>query len=982
MPGRKNNSMTNQLNREAVIKAAADQNYLERWRWTIDHVYVGSCPNDWKCTQGACSNFNDSSSIQCSGVGCQTARPKHWRPCGVSFPLATRRVLMTVGDGGSKETVLQPSQADVGSYNPVDKRNQLQVSKHADVEKMFGIKMLVVDTLDHTSGNYVCFHTQMFTNSTIATALDNGEPVLNQAVEITYNAETLSTTPNNIQVRVVLVPTEKIPSCEIPVNTANPYMLGELLLNLQQTNDALTEAYPGCIQLDNSEMAPSHSPDTNLKNVNRPLKAHKRMNPTLVDELMRLAAKQDVKESIENEGRVLRYGDALFELSIALLTKKRIELFVAGKNNTAVDCVAALQKEFPSDGSNARQFFKTIMRTGTENFTAKNEYAYDERVCFVGGRCPITGKKTMELKTTPDGEDQRDACTPNALRYIRKGRESFLKSISTRSTQVDVFNESYREVENEGDDCEDGSEQGKQIANTFVEVNAQIDAAESDSSYSSYLQQTGSRLTLALQNMLRPRKSTNRLSKIDIYQRCVGNIVDEITSNKGAYTEEERDDLRKGICMLWMHMSEAFRNIDQISRPMTGLWFAGGASQTLQTTEQSNQNENEADEVISFDSEMAKFQKVCASCAGHAAPCIVSVDETLAEQQLYNKEHELSHEELGCLRICKQYEEAEPFETTALYNIDRDDANANSTVKTTVFCENEADAMQLQQEECIGQMFGKKDAHDVAGNYTKCLSSWTEITKDNAQQAGNGACVTTTPCVPKKQSMDFYKGILHASLYDTKTQKMAPGVTVDTANKLARKSHMNANGDNGGSDDLCTAVAIFDGSSNPKLAIYAKVQKAWADTNDPGAVQSRRNSMNIRGPSVWKPLKLIGNGRGIDTYSQNCVTLRIKGALTQEQCGGVLDSENVMHKAAQLTVAEHMDSLDKVSEKQWGVLFLQRSTLESVFILKANAYPKRLHDVESSAQTIPGNRVQGKRWNFLAQQPGDEPRRRIAGSSS
>ena len=79
--------------------------------------------------------------------------------------------------------------------------------------------MVVVDTSDKTAGNLVCFHSQAFTNSTIATALKNCEPVENEPVEITYNAETLSTTPNNIQVQVVLVPKQKIPSKEISADT-------------------------------------------------------------------------------------------------------------------------------------------------------------------------------------------------------------------------------------------------------------------------------------------------------------------------------------------------------------------------------------------------------------------------------------------------------------------------------------------------------------------------------------------------------------------------------------------------------------------------------------------------------------------------------------------------------------------------------------------------------------------------------------------
>ena len=259
-------------------------------------------------------------------------------------------------------------------------------------------------------------------------------------------------------------------------------------------------------------------------------------------------------------------------------------------------------------------------------------------------------------------------------------------------------------------------------------------------------------------------------------------------------------------------------------------------------------------------------------------------------------------------------------------------------------------------------MLGQKDNDDIAGNYRRCSSSWAELLNDNAQQAGNGAHITQTPCVPEKQSLAFYVGILHEILYDEKTQQMAPGVTVDTANKLAENSHTNGNGDSNG---ICPAVGFFTGTDE-RLKTYAKVQKAWADTNDPGAVQARRDSRDIRGTSVWKPLTMIGDARGIDPYSQNCVTLRIKGALTQEQCGGVLDVDNVMHKAAQLTVADHVKNLSKVSDNEWGAVFLQPSMLQTVCIMKANAFPKKLHGMEPSAPTISRKRVQGKRWNFLA----------------
>lgn len=613
--------MTNQLNREAVITATADQNYLETWRWTVDHVDVGSCENDWKCAQSACANLNDSSSEICSGVGCQTPRPKHWRACGVSLPLATRKVVITLGDGSSDEVVLKPSQGCMGKFIPVDKRNQLQVSKHNDIEKLFGIKMVVVDTSDQTAGNLVCFHSQTFTNSTIVTALNNCEPVKNKPVEITYNAETLSTTPNNIQVRVVLVPKQKIPSNEIPVNTCKKYTVDELLEHVQKTNDALTAACPGCIQLDNTEMSLSRIPDLNLGKVNRPMDAYKKMNPTLVDELMRLSAKQDVTESIENKDRMLRHGIALYDLSIGILMDKRIQLIAAGKKNTAVDCVMALQKEFPKDGSNAKKFFKRITRIFKENFTVKTKYAFDEAVSFVVARCAVTGKENVEIKTTPNGENQRNACTPNVLRFLQEGREQNLRRISKQSTPLDVFNEQHRQIRLQGNDCEDGAEETNSAMHAAQNCCERIANAEQGVSYTRH---TTSRPTLALQNMPLPQKSSNKLTKIEIYQRCVGDVVDEITSDKAAYTAEERRDLRQGICMLWLHMSEACGTIAQSGKAMTGLWFAGGASQTLQTTEQSNEDDNK---VISIANESVKFMKECEGKAGHAAMIRVDVHE-------------------------------------------------------------------------------------------------------------------------------------------------------------------------------------------------------------------------------------------------------------------------------------------------------------------------------------------------------------------
>ena len=82
-----------------------------------------------------------------------------------------------------------------------------------------------------------------------------------------------------------------------------------------------------------------------------------------------------------------------------------------------------------------------------------------------------------------------------------------------------------------------------------------------------------------------------------------------------------------------------------------------------------------------------------------------------------------------------------------------------------------------------------------------------------------------------------------------------------------------------------------------------------------------------------------------------------------------------MHEVAQLTVVQHAKSLNKCNE-DWGMIIIPRTTLDVQCILKANAYPRTLHETEQTMQTLQTGldattmalqSVQGRRWNFLEQ---------------
>ena len=117
---------------------------------------------------------------------------------------------MTIGDGSLQEVMLKPCGQEIGAWIPVDKQNKLTVIKIENVEPIFGVRVMVVDGADHSAGNFVCFHSQMFNHKSLATALNNKKPKVGCPVEITYNAEVMSTMPGNIQMKITLEPVKKI----------------------------------------------------------------------------------------------------------------------------------------------------------------------------------------------------------------------------------------------------------------------------------------------------------------------------------------------------------------------------------------------------------------------------------------------------------------------------------------------------------------------------------------------------------------------------------------------------------------------------------------------------------------------------------------------------------------------------------------------------------------------------------------------------
>ena len=895
-------------------------NLLEKYAWEVVEINIASCKVDWQCSQLACGHLNDPSATQCVLTGCQTPRPANWQACGESFPLKADNVVVTIGNGSLEEVMLKPCGQENGAWIPVDEKNKLTVIKIENVEPIFGVRVMVVDGADHSAGNFVCFHSQMFNHKSLATALNNKEPKVGCPVEITYNAEVMSTVPGNIQMKITLEPVKQIKTvvnAEISKTLGRQFSRSAKELSVDEINDvvehangALLNLHKVAIQLDTSEMAIPRTPDQNINNINKIAPAHKRRHPTLNEALTDVRARQEVEEYIQLQDELMPSGYALAKMSIDMLQEKSIELFVAGLENSAQHCVAALQEDFAEDGSNGTELLENNMRHLTQDKAKYSKYAFDESVYTKLSICPWTGNQILTLETSNNGENQRDGCTPNALRKIQELREKKILSILNAAKNADEadldqllrdYNEALQDIWNETIDCEDGAQSVAKHALGSLHVLGKIQQAKS------------------------------MREKTRIYQRCVGQTLDMITSHS-AYTPDERKNLRTGMRKLWLHMSNAIGDIDKVGIPMTGLWFAGGASQSLQTQQQSDQDTEK--DVISIENEAVKMQTEFVGKAGHAAARKATTGMPVKTINVPG---------VGTLNTYIQ-EEPEPFETTASYfeQNPKDIIKATDEVEKNVYCENAEDALQVQQMQKVEQMLGQSNANNSEALNHKCAECWDEIFKKNVAKNALGCQIEYKPCVTKPQARAFYVGDLAGSLWNEKTDESAPCVTVDTAKKLASTSAA-GNHDN---DHMHVTISNLT-IENDTLEAFAALQRRYSDANGPGNAEAKLRSKFLRnGVPLFGRIESYGNPSGIDPRSLFCVYISVLGALEKQQLSRNT-SKTVslnMEFIGKLTVEDHAANLSACSKEKWGALVVAKTTLNHAIIMNVAAYPQPLHD--------------------------------------
>ena len=898
-------------------------NLLEDYEWKVVEIKIGSCPADWRCSQLACGHLNDPSATQCMLAGCQTPRPEHWQACGERIPLQADNVLVTIGNGSKHEVLLQPGQ-EIGAWNPVDQHNKLSVLKIENVEPTFGVRVMVVDGADHSAGNFVCFHTQMFNHESLATALNNEKPTVGCPVKITYNAEIMSTMPGNIQMEITLEPVKTMHASTILKHLGRQFSRSakELTINeindvVEQANDRLLMSHKTAIQLDTSEMAIHRTANLKREFVNKIPKAHRGRHPGLCDAFMKERARQEVEESIQFKDKLMPSGYALMKMSVNMLQEQCIELFLADLDHTAQHCVAKLQDVFAEDGSNGEQLLEHSTGHLQQNEANNNIYAYDSSQTLKVGICPYTGSEILTLETAANGENQRDGCTPNALHRIQQLREKKIQSIleamknTNQANEADLssllfkFNQALMEIWHDPKDCEDGAAAVALLAMIKLHLLERIQQAKS----------------MAEKQM--------------IYESCVGQTVNMVTSHN-VYTPAEREDLRTGIRKLWLHMSYAIGDIDKVGKPMVGLWFAGGASQSLQNQEQSNKNnKNNASEVISFENENKKIAIIATTAAGHAAMQNAEAKEIIAEEKV---------EGVGTVITYKQTKKPGPFETTASYyeQDPKDKFLATNEVKKDVYCQNEQDAMQVKQMQIVGQMLGQTDANNVQKLNVECAKCWNELIQNKVLEQDLGVQVLYKPCIPEPQAMAFYVGVLGASLYNEKTGESAPCVSMDTAIKLANRSSTG----NDINDKMHVVISHLT-IENETLKKYAALQRRYSNADGPGNAEAKLNSRLLRdGPPLLGHMKKFGDPEGINNSSLGSVHLGIIGVVTAEQVLGDTPetaSSNI-ERIGKLSVNDHAVNLSSITDNKWGALVYAESTRKHVVVTKTTAYPQPLKD--------------------------------------
>ena len=899
-------------------------NLLQDTKWKVNKCEISSCKLDWQCEQPGCGHLNDPTAEQCQFSGCKHLRPETWKACGKSIRLQADNVVVTVGNGSLDEVMLKPCGQEVGAWIPIDQQNMLSILKIENVEPTFGVRVMVVDGADHSAGNFVCFHTQMFNHESLATALNNEKPTVGRPVKITYNAEIMSTMPGNIQMEITLEPVKTMHTSRILKQvglqfsrSAKELSINEINDVVERANERLLKSHKSAIQLDSSEMAIHRTANQDEKVINRIPEAHRHRSPLLCDAFIDERARQEVEESIQLKDKLMPSGYALMKMSVDMLQEKCIELFLADLDHTAQHCVAKLQDVFAKDGSNSEQLLEHSSGHFQQNQANNNVYAYDRSETFNVAICPYTGNEILTLQTAANGENQRDGCTPSALHKIQQLREKKIQSIleavknTNQANEADLssllfkFNQALMEIWHKPNDCEDGAAAVAKLVMIMLHVCDKMQQAKS------------------------------MAEKETIHESCVGQTVNVVTSHN-VYTAAEREDLRTGIRQLWLHMSYAIGDIDKVGKPMVGLWFAGGASQSLQNKEQSNENKkNDANEVISFENENNKIEIIAVQAAGHAAFTNAEAKEIIATKKVRG---------VGTVNTYIQQKKFSPFETTASYfqQDPGDIYDATNEVRKDVYCQNEQDAMQVKQMEIVGKMLGQTDANNIVKLNRDAANGWNKIVCNNVLEENLGVQVQYKPCIPEPEAMAFYVAALGASLYDEQTGESAPCVSVDTATKLANRSSMGKD-----INDSMHVIISHLTIENEILRKYAALQRRYSNAHGPGNAEAKLKSRLLRdGPPLLGRMKKFGNPKDINNLSLGTVYLEVTGAVSVEQLRGDTPktvSSNI-EKIANLSVKNHAAPLLSITENKWGALVIAESTKKHVVMTNTKAYPQPLND--------------------------------------
>ena len=874
---------------------------LEDFSFSVERVDLRSCRTDWQCS--ICHKLNDSAAPQCLGKACQAARPSYVEAMNTELAIKANNILCFVGSGAAEEDVILVAGVDAGTWVPKG-QNQLKPWNIDGVEAGFALKVLCVHECDHTAGNMVPIECRTFGQQIFA----GREIEVGKIVEIKYTAKMQTQNDTNMTVNIHLMPQQKLRKNGQRVGIASEKITLEAMCDTRdKVNNQLHETLPRLIGLDNRTMGLTKSPSSTIINP----KDNFQMHDVLVNYLLEVQGMQDAMQAIKGKEGVSVRSVRLARIVFACLQHQQRVLDVAGLPSSAMDCARAFVDEFPQDGSRGEELLEKISEHANRVFVQERTYVFDRDVQAKVGQCSITGQAVVLLETSPTGEQQRMGNTPNCLRYIQQKREQNYLQLQKSKASVWALNKAWQDICDQPTDCEDGGELHATVMHCVKTALREMQATDS-----SQQQQ-------------------------HIYDQCLGKAMDRILDNK-IYTTTERKEIKAATRFWFENIAQRIGVIHQTSFPSIFVLMAGGAKQDVSQQNQiQNVNQGSVEESeISLQNEEATMQQMFQSCAGHLASGNVQNNKVAESNVYFDQKRAFSiekHKVTKALNI---------LESTADFYRACDEQDANVYVQQNIYCTNEQDAAQVQMLNSVEALFSRDSTISVrtlGQNNILCAQAWASHATQALASEGNN--VNHIPVVTNERADEFYKALINFELEEQKNSNSIPCVTMNTVNKLQQ-------GQGNGYNVMFHRLRIDDKRIAKLLETYVsvirRVNNAVVEGNNIKNIERQLARLQICGLPVLSRALKIGNIQGINPYSLRCVSLDIKGHVSNDDNSAVKIQKNISRLQKKI-LQEHEKNLTACSKGEFAA-YVQAQTDKSYLLNCSTAiYPEILQNSASKS---------------------------------